>query len=595
MSEQSQQAQPPQAQSAAANNTTLNTAQLSQRARVLDTAVEHLQQSSARTTDRIDQLVVTVEGITPLLERVLDEALGETASRDDVNTVQAQLASIATQLEGMSTAAPALRKGYDKATVELALDRQNRMQSIRRFGLEWYSHSEVRKYAPQELHLSQDKEFAELLSQMVLEGGLPTDTDTENPTSPATPATPATSLAANAAANSTLAGTVATPAPVLTPGTAVTATAPALRAITAITPTATVVTHTGGKPIKVEAAAPPIFSRIDVDTDIEDWLEQVRENCVFGQVDQSQWVVYASGFLGGEPKSQWLARKRESRLTGNTTKIMQWDSFAEWCRKTFAVSNRTQMAYRSLQNLKQTSTVAKYVSRFNVLSLQANMTEEQKIWAWYEGLKPDIRNKTEWDPVTKQRMATLQDAQFAAIAVDGFYMSSGTAGNTSGATAAATTSSGWPTSGQRKRDRQHASSSAAEPMEVDNRRQRTALQLSTGPVSKGVRQPDGKIKFPLAGTVMGNDVPSSVGPIIARLKEQRDFPSTVFMPAQRRPDGRAFRPGGGSCWVKGCQQTHNWASCPKLISYLQHNPHLDVQMGDSVRPTQNDRAPADRR
>ena len=143
MSEQSQQAQPPQAQSAAANNTTLNTAQLSQRDRVLDTAVEHLQQSSARTTDRIDQLVVTVEGINPLLERVL-------ASRDDVNTVQAQLASIATQLEGMSTAAPVLRKGYDKATVELALDRQNRMQSIRRFGLEWYSHSEVRKYAPQQ-------------------------------------------------------------------------------------------------------------------------------------------------------------------------------------------------------------------------------------------------------------------------------------------------------------------------------------------------------------------------------------------------------------------------------------------------------------
>ena len=66
MSEQSQQAQPPQAQSAAANNTTLNTAQLNQRARVLDTAVEHLQQSSALTTDRIDQLVGTVEGITPL-------------------------------------------------------------------------------------------------------------------------------------------------------------------------------------------------------------------------------------------------------------------------------------------------------------------------------------------------------------------------------------------------------------------------------------------------------------------------------------------------------------------------------------------------
>ena len=371
-----------------------------------------------------------------------------------------------------------------------------------------------------------------------------------------------------------------------------TATAPALSAATAIIPTGTVIAHTGGKPIKVEAAAPPTFSRIDVDTDIKDWLEQVRENCVFGQVDQSQWVVYAAGFLGGEPRSQWLARKRASRLTGNNAEVMQWDNFVYWCRKTFAIQNRTQMAYRSLQHLKQTSTVAKYVSKFNVLSLQANMTEEQKIWAWYEGLKPDIRNKTEWDPVTTQRMATLQDAQSAAIAVDGFYMNSGTAGNTTGATAAAGTSSGRPTSGQCKRDWQHASSSGGEPMEVDNRRQRTSLQLNTGPTSKGVKQPDGKFKFPMTGTVMGQDDPSSVAPIIARLKEQRDFPATVFVPAQKCPDGRTFRPGGGSCWIKGCQQSPNWASCPKLINYLQHHPQMGVPMSDLVRAAHNERAPA---
>ena len=119
----------------------------------------------------------------------------------------------------------------------------------------------------------------------------------------------------------------------------------------------------------------------------------MQENCVFGQVDQSQWILYASGFLGNDPESQWLARKHEARLTGNATEIMQWDNFVYWCRKTFAIQNRTQMAYRSLQNLKQTATVAKYVSNFNVLSLQANMIEEHKIWAWYEGLKPDIRNK----------------------------------------------------------------------------------------------------------------------------------------------------------------------------------------------------------
>ena len=37
--------------------------------------------------------------------------------RDDVNMLKAQLASISTQLDGLSTAAPALRKGYDKGTL----------------------------------------------------------------------------------------------------------------------------------------------------------------------------------------------------------------------------------------------------------------------------------------------------------------------------------------------------------------------------------------------------------------------------------------------------------------------------------------------
>ena len=145
----------------------------------------------------------------------------------------------------------------------------------------------------------------------------------------------------------------------------------------------------------------------------------------------------------------------------------------------------------------------------------------------YEGLTPDIRNKTEWDPVTKQRMASLQDAQSAAIAVDGFNLNSGTAGNQSGTNAAA--SSGRPTSGQRKRDWSNASSSAAEPMEVETRRQRTALNLHTGPTAKGVRQADGKFKFPMAGTVMGQDVPSTVQPIIARLKEQKDSQDESFV------------------------------------------------------------------
>ena len=49
-----------------------------------------------------------------------------------------------------------------------------------------------------------------------------------------------------------------------------TATGPVLATVNA--PTGAVVLHTGGKPIKVEAAAPPTFSRIDVDTDMKTGL-----------------------------------------------------------------------------------------------------------------------------------------------------------------------------------------------------------------------------------------------------------------------------------------------------------------------------------
>ena len=157
----------PQQASSSAATTTLNTAQLSQRARVLDTVVEQLQQHSAQTTDRIDQLYITLEQLTPLLETTLDDALSETASKDDVKVVKSQLESISAQLHEHSTAAPALRKGYDKASVELALNKQNRMRSVCSFGLEWYAHSEVRRFLPQDLLLAQDKEFAELPSQMV--------------------------------------------------------------------------------------------------------------------------------------------------------------------------------------------------------------------------------------------------------------------------------------------------------------------------------------------------------------------------------------------------------------------------------------------
>ena len=84
---------------------------------------------------------------------------------------------------------------------------------------------------------------------MSMEGGH--QTDTVPPTFPAILATPL-----DTDVDLTLAETAAKATPVLI------ATGAALAAVPVSTPAGTVVVHTGGKPIKVEAAALPTFSRI---------------------------------------------------------------------------------------------------------------------------------------------------------------------------------------------------------------------------------------------------------------------------------------------------------------------------------------------
>ena len=81
-----------------------------------------------------------------------------------------------------------------------------------------------------------------------------------------------------------------------------------------------------------------------------------------------------------------------------------------------------------MKTLKQTGPVSKYVSNFNLLCVQAKVPDAHKLHYWYDGLKPDIRSKTEYDPVTKQRFASIHDAQSAALAVDSFYNTTGNAG-----------------------------------------------------------------------------------------------------------------------------------------------------------------------
>ena len=54
--------------------------------------------------------------------------------------------------------------------------------------------------------------------------------------------------------------------------------------------------------------------------------------------------------------------------------------------------------------------------------IRFKIAPEQQLMYWYDGLKPQIFSKTDFDPITKRPYSNIEDAQSVALAVD-FFMS----------------------------------------------------------------------------------------------------------------------------------------------------------------------------
>ena len=68
--------------------------------------------------------------------------------------------------------------------------------------------------------------------------------------------------------------------------------------------------------------------------------ENCHENCKFGLIEHDQQVLYAAGYLGGQPKLEWVAYKNK---LGYLTKLMRscnGTDFNVWCRKRLSIQNR---------------------------------------------------------------------------------------------------------------------------------------------------------------------------------------------------------------------------------------------------------------
>ena len=505
----------------------------------LATEVDKLKESSDGIELTLDALADTVNGaVSDSITTAIDPVL-TTVEKLAADVAQLQ----ATPLPPVFAPAPTV-----PSAVQAALLPANRTSSLEKWGVAWVNSSSVRSLWPADL--IHDQAFINKLC-------------TSSPSKQITPQDKETVSANTATVNAA----AAIQKPVTTVATA--------------SDDLPVKPFGSARNLKIEIAAPSQFSQVSINSiDIEDWLDRVLENCKFGQLSPDLWVYYATSYLGGSPLSEWNAYKKTANKTGLQDDIMQWASFVAWCRKHYTLPDRKKLAYDKLKSFKQIGSVSKYVSAFNLLCAETNLSEEHQLYCWYDGLKPDIRSKTEVHPVTLERHTCLDDAQRAALAHDSFHIAHGNAG--------APVSFTPVTPGKKRHYDTGSTSSDIQMLEP------TAKRLSfdrpnrpTGKVSRPQVQQSGFIFYPLDGTVLIRERPASVIPILDQIKANTlRVPEHLLIPI---PEGQSRRPGGGQCWMRGCHLAHNMASCPRLMNYLQRYPNMDAPMPNEwVRPVSAD-------
>lgn len=94
--------------------------------------------------------------------------------------------------------------------------------------------------------------------------------------------------------------------------------------------------------------------------------------------------------MTSNPTTEKLEYKIQAGLTNKTDEVMQWGNFVAWCHKYLTVLNRDNIGFDELRTLKQTGSVSKYVSSFNLLCAQAKVLDAHRLYLWYDGLKTDV-------------------------------------------------------------------------------------------------------------------------------------------------------------------------------------------------------------
>ena len=133
--------------------------------------------------------------------------------------------------------------------------------------------------------------------------------------------------------------------------------------------------------------------------------------------DERQKLVFATSYLKGPPLS-WINPALNKYLVPGPldevpAELTSFKAFTETLKTLYGDPNLERNALTSLENLKQGTTVANYISRFAIHSQHANLNDVGLRQAFYRGLKSGIK-----DELATRDYTTLKELQTLATKLD---------------------------------------------------------------------------------------------------------------------------------------------------------------------------------
>jgi hypothetical protein len=141
---------------------------------------------------------------------------------------------------------------------------------------------------------------------------------------------------------------------------------------------------------------------------------------------ERQKLVFATSYLKGPPLS-WINPALNKFLAAGPleevpAELKSFNAFTEALKALYGDPNLERNALTALDNLKQATTVANYISRFAIHSQHANLNDVALRHAFYKGLKSGIKDELATRDYTTfkelQTLATKLDARLRERALE---------------------------------------------------------------------------------------------------------------------------------------------------------------------------------